>query len=274
MLKNSPGNDQIYKKILSNKPFMAARIGATEIKAILYPKLPKILQSVFKKRIFGRMFTLAGFFPSNEENIIKFSEMMINDIQQVDILGSWRPEEIFLKKYLKNASQCKLNNLEPYLHEFPWSKALKDKKVLVIHPFAESIYEQYKKKEFLFPNKNVLPNFNLDIIKAVQSLSGEKNPFKNWFEALQFMKDEISKKDFDIALVGCGAYGFSLASYVKKIGKQSVHMGGSLQILFGIKGARWENHPVISKFFNENWIRPKLEDKPSKSHLVENGCYW
>ena len=274
MLNKKEANIKLHEKILSGNPFMAARIGSTEIKAILYPGLPKILKIFLKKRFFSRMFTLAGFFPSNEENIIKFSEMMRMDMQQVDILGSWRIEEKFFKKELKNSIKIQLKYLEPYLNDEPWSKSLEGKKVLVIHPFAETIYEHYKKKDFLFPNKNILPNFELKVIKAVQSISGEKNSFQNWFQALEFMKEEISKKDFDVALIGCGAYGFPLAAHVKRIGKQSIHMGGSLQILFGIKGARWENHPIISKFFNENWVRPKLEDKPAKSHLVENNCYW
>ena len=88
------------------------------------------------------------------------------------------------------------------------------------------------------------------------------------------MKNQILKKDFDIALIGCGAYGFPLAAHVKRIGKQAIHLGGSLQILFGIKGKRWDNHPVISKLYNEHWIRPRVEDKPNKAHLVEDACYW
>ena len=274
MLNRFEANKILHKKILSGDPFMAARIGATEIKAILYPSLPKLLKIFFKKRFFSRMFELSGFFPSNEENIIRFSEMMLIDMKKVDILGSWRIEENFFKDELNNAIRIKLNALEPYLHDEPWSKALEGKKVLVVHPFAELIYKQYKKRSFLFPNNNVLPNFELSVIKAVQSLSGEKNPFENWFQALEFMKKEISQKDFDIALIGCGAYGFPLAAHTKKIGKQSIHIGGSLQILFGIKGARWNNHPIISKFYNEHWVRPRAEDKPSKSHLVENDCYW
>ena len=276
MLNNNEKNNQsfLYNKVLSGKPAMIARFGATEIKAVLYPRFPSLLKFFLKKRIFRRMFTLSGFFPSNEENIVKFSKMMIDDIKLVDVLVSWRIEEIFFKKELKNANKVKLQSLEPYFHENPWSKALEDKKILVIHPFAESISEQYKKKDFLFANQYILPNFKLDVIKAVQSMSGEKNPFKNWFQALEFMKNLILKKDFDIALIGCGAYGFPLAAHVKRIGKQAIHLGGSLQILFGIKGKRWDNNPVISKLYNEYWIRPRVEDKPSKAHLVEDACYW
>ena len=276
MLNNSEKNNQsfLYNKVLSGKPAMIARFGANEIKAVLYPRFPSLLKFFLKKHIFRRMFTAAGFFPSNEENIVKFSKMMIDDIKIIDVLGSWRLEEFFLRKELKNANKIKLQNLEPYFYENPWSKALEDKKILVIHPFAESISEQYKKKDFLFANQYILPNFKLDVIKAVQSLSGEKNPFENWFQALEFMKNQVLKKDFDIALIGCGAYGFPLAAHVKRIGKQAIHLGGSLQILFGIKGKRWDNHPVISKLYNEHWIRPQVEDKPSQAHLVEDACYW
>ena len=45
------------------------------------------------------------------------------------------------------------------------------------------------------------------------------------------------KFDFDVALIGCGAYGFPLAAKLKTAGKQAIHLGGVLQALFGIKGA-------------------------------------
>ena len=274
MLNKTEGNNLLYEKILSGGPFMAARFGSTEIKAILYPSLPNIFKIFLKKRILRRMFTLSGFFPSTEENIIKFSNLSVNDIKNLDVLGSWRIEEFFYKKELRNVNIVQLACLEPYLSNDPWSKLLKNKKVLVIHPFTETIIEQYKKKDLLFLNKKILPNFKLEVIKAVQSLSGENKQFNDWFQALDFMKNQISKKNFDIALIGCGAYGFPLAAHVKRLGKQAIHMGGSLQILFGIKGQRWDNHPIIGKLYNENWVRPRIQDKPTHSKLVENDCYW
>ena len=39
------------------------------------------------------MRTNAGFFPLNEASIIKFCEMVLNDTEQVDILGSWLTKE-------------------------------------------------------------------------------------------------------------------------------------------------------------------------------------
>ena len=52
---------------------------------------------------------------------------------------------------------------------------LRGKKVLVIHPFAETIQHQYEQKRtLLFKNPDVLPEFQLETIKAVQSLGGQK----------------------------------------------------------------------------------------------------
>ncbi len=174
------------------------------------------------------------------------------------------------RRYLQNSEYCELRSIEPYYYDNPWSKSLEGKKVLVIHPFADTIASQYKKREKLFDNKEVLPEFELQTIKAVQTIAGTKDDrFKDWFEALEYMYNEATKKDFDIALIGCGAYGFPLAAKLKKAGKQTVHMGGSLQILFGIKGKRWDNHEIIGKLYNDAWVRPgEKEKKPFLSNSL------
>ena len=126
----------------------------------------------------------------------------------------------------------------------------------------------------LFANKNVLPEFNLVTIKAVQSIAGNECGYKTWFDALDHMKNKISEKEFDIAIIGCGAYGFPLASFIKDQGKKAVHIGGATQILFGIKGARWDEREFFQKMYNEYWVRPSEEETPNNNDLVEGGCYW
>lgn len=61
---------------------------------------------------------------------------------------------------------------------------------------------------------------------------------------------------------------------MKQLGKIAIQMSGSTQILFGIKGKRWENIPEVSKLFNEYWIRPAENETPKKSEKVEGGSYW
>lgn len=127
----------------------------------------------------------------------------------------------------------------------------------------------------MYENQKVIPIFELKTIKAVQTIAGEKSEFETWFDALDNMKKQIDNIDFDIAIIGCGAYGFPLASYVKDIGKQAIHLGGVTQLLFGIKGKRWEDwehYQELRADNGKNWIRAK--EIPTDYKKVEGGCYW
>ena len=180
-----------------------------------------------------------------------------------------------MAEYMPQTKLTHLVAMEPYSYTEPWSKQLENKKVLVVHPFEESIIRQYARREKLYKNPDVLPQFELQTIKAVQTIAGQKDDrFETWFDALEYMKQEIRKRDFDVAIIGCGAYGMPLAVEVKRMGKQAVHMGGATQILFGIKGARWDNNASISSRYNEYWVRPSEREQCSNSSAVENSCYW
>ncbi|NCT08851.1 MAG: hypothetical protein GW772_02045 [Flavobacteriia bacterium] len=274
----------IKEHLVSQDPCMIARFGSTEIKAIIYPNTPFFLKGVLKKMMnynattkeFSNMKILSGFFPSNSQTITRFSELMYQDMKLLDVLGSWRFEERFLVSHFKKSTIVKLDALEPYLQKNPWSEALEGKKVLVIHPFNKTIEQQYhNKRTLLFRDPRVLPAFaSLQTIKAVQTLAGNKVAFKDWFEALDFMKKQIDQKDFDIAIIGAGAYGFPLAAHIKRMGKKAIHMGGPTQMLFGIKGKRWVDNPKFKDIINEHFIVPSDEDVIKDATKVEDGCYW
>lgn len=223
----------------------------------------------------------AGFFPyPDDKAMMKYLSLAVEDMKQVDILGSWRYNELCFKHELQRAIKVDRELMTPLLTDNPWSSALKGKRVLVIHPFAETIQFQYKRREALFPNTNILSEFTLFTLKAVQTQLGNKSEFKDWFEALQWMKDEMDKIDYDICLIGCGAYGFHLAAHCKRKGKQAIHLGGVLQLLFGIKGKRWESEGCYRTtyryidYYNDNWVRPSDAERPIQADLVEGGCYW
>jgi hypothetical protein len=56
----------------------------------------------------------------------------------------------------------------------------------------------------------------------------------------------------------------------KKLGKKGMHLGGTLQLLFGIKGTRFD-HGVQ---YDEHWIRPLGDETPANCRLMEEGAYW
>lgn len=275
-------NRDIAEKIRSGEPFMVARFGNTEL---------SVMTSVLKRRLFGNtreisqrfdewfenLQTLSGFFPDKEELAENFTDLMLESCQQIDIMAIYHCylDDYVITKYMPKSKITFLNHIEPWRCKKPWSAALKGKKVLVIHPFDESIQSQYKKRKLLFPGTDVLPEFELKTLKAIQTIAGETDErFETWFDALEYMFQEAMKIDFDIAILGCGAYGLPLAARLKRAGKQVIHMGGVTQILFGIKGRRWIDNPRAELSFNDAWVYPKESETPKNCKVVENHCYW
>ena len=289
---------RISELLESSSPCMIARFGSTELNALLNYRSVKNKPSLWdylsgksyqwwwnEKGIY-QMKNNAGFFPNDIASVEKFCELMISDAKQVDFLGSWLQNEDTFCPHLTDNDKTLLRFLEPYWSDNPWTKSLEGKKILVVHPFAELIESQYhNNRDKLFVNKDILPEFNLITVKAVQSIGGKCEDFKSWFDALKWMEDEIDSKDYDIALIGCGAYGFPLAAHIKRMGKKAVHLGGALQLLFGIIGNRWEDpmygvrewgipQGFYSSMINEFWVRPGDVFKPENAESVEGACYW
>lgn len=272
------GNRILAELIASGKPFMASRLGSVELGCIIDFLKKKICgHTCYRDKTVRAMMNNAGFFPGHETSLDRFCALMLDDLTNVDALGTWNInlEDFLVNRFCNNsAALMVLGALDPFFVDSPWSAQLENKKVLVIHPYGDSIRSQYQRRELLYPMSDILPVFNLKVITAVQSIAGTDTRFSNWFEALHTMQDEIASTDFDIALIGAGAYGMPLASYIKNMKKQAIHMGGTLQLLFGIKGKRWDNLEHAATYYNDYWIRPLSSETPKKSNAVEGGCYW
>ncbi len=278
LLKSIESNKLIADSIISGKPFMASRFGSTELANVCcgYEVDLGISEKMSELRM-KELCTLSGFFPKEETKIKKFSDMMIEMMPEADLMGVWYnpQEDFFIQTKMPNASITYIRGLDAYLAPDPWSKALEGKRVVVVHPFKESILHQYNEnREKIFENKDILPEFDLRVVKAVQTVADATDDrFSDWFEALNYMFDEVMSEDFDVAILGCGAYGFPLAAMIKRAGKQAIHLGGATQIMFGIKGGKWDNTDE-GKLYNEYWIRPCESEVPKNHKKVENGCYW
>lgn len=290
-------SDIIYKALKDEKPKMIARYMANEFSTLFnylgYVRRDKNIISFIKgktppwwkdNKSHKQLYTHAGFYPPTSSNVEKFCKLLLSDIQLIDILGSWRSEETYFDTEFKSAQKVHLFSMDPFWSKKPWTQALEGKKVLVIHPFSETIQDQYRKRKFLF-NNNLLPDFDLKTIKAIQSIAGTRSEHTNWFEALNFMKSKMDKIDYDICITAAGAYGLPLAAHAKRMGKKGFNLGGSTQLLFGIKGKRWENQQNsfynrnknnhnYSSLFNEHWVRPTAHEKPVSAENVEGACYW
>lgn len=299
-LDRTKSNQLIYDILVSPKPCMISRFGTVEIDVVNNyqtvhseePMATRCMQYItgnvglpwWNKTLFNFMKNNMGVFPETIDMLERFSERYLQDIKEIDLLGSFN----YTEKYMplrKDVINVHLECLYPFFVKNPWTKALEGKKVLVVHPFVESIQAQYQQREKIFSNQDLWPEYELKFVRAVQSNAGNEVPFKDWFEALKWMEDKIAEIDFDICILGCGAYGLPLAATVKRMGKKAVHIGGGSQLLFGIKGKRWDDNAYhwkhlpqlntnYSSLYNDYWIRPLQSETPKGAKKVEGGCYW
>lgn len=287
-------NDYMYSAIRQaleeGRGFAACKLGTVELANIVAHRMEHRWQwkdylsmikgyplPLYKEREMQRLHLNAGFFPTTESAVRDFVDLSVEDLKEVDVLASYAYCERYIADLLAGCTKVNLDGYyAPFRYPHPWSRILKDKRVLVIHPFRDSILQQYARRELIHPQSEALPPFkSLRVIKAVQSIAGNDCGYATWFDALDAMKREMEKEDFDIALIGCGAYGFPLTVHAKRLGKVGIHLAGWTQMLFGIYGRRWMNdQPEYARFINEHWIRPAENEKPQGAAKVEGGCYW
>jgi hypothetical protein len=289
-------NDYLFN-ILSKEHedgLMICKFGSIEMKNILCylidrnhesNKIEYIFEALrghiylFEEEAMNYLCKNAGFFPNDTSLKNRYLERSLEDIKEIDILASYLKAEKYIFPFMKSSTKhIDLDGFyAPFLFKNPWSSQLYNKKVLVVHPFADSILKQYNNnRNSIFPNSDVLPQFKeLKVIKAVQSIAGENTNFDDWFLALECMERQMDAIDYDVAIIGAGAYGMSLAAHAKRNKKIAIQLAGWTQMLFGIYGQRWvEDMPEFSKYINSFWMRPSSEETPINFKKVEQGCYW
>ncbi len=217
------GNRIIADALRSDAPFLASRLGATELAAVnnyleiqrsesVNGRLARLLCEVrdqantWRPQIRLRMPLLSGFFPADDENLEQFARLYLDCLRETDLFGVWYlpGEAEVIRDFAPKARLTHLKGLEPYYYAEPWSRVLAARRVLVVHPFAESIERQYRKRHALFSDSSVLPEFELQTLPAVQSIGGRHSRYASWFEALDDMRQQINARQFDVAIVACG----------------------------------------------------------------------
>ena len=285
VLSLKESNDKIIKLIESDKPFYITRLGyAISIFSVYYDKKVNI------NKLQGIMQTMSShdgiYYNSNEIAILyakKYNESIENSDALAIFPGLYKMQQnYYISKFNLNHVYNRI--LEPFYccleNIKPWTHYLHKKRILIISPFVESFKKQLNNNFQIFkdPSKKMfLDNQEFIFYKCFQSLAG-CTPHKNWLETFIIMCNDISKLDFDIALLGCGGYGVPLCNFIKtKMNKSSIYIGGGLQLLFGVMGKRWENNDMWKKIIKENntkFIRPSGDEIMPNNKNIEGGCYW
>lgn len=275
-------NNWLIHNLLNSKGFMVCRMGNVETTALTH------------KGIYSQMFTNAGFY-GDEEVFKKWKNQYIKALLDMDCFLDVVscPSFVICGNFL-----TKMNIWKPtlaYVERIDfWVDLLEiikkfNKSICIVSYFANEMAIQYKKIKKIFPHKD-LTGINIRFVESYNTIKGNEI-HKDYNETFTKLK---SKLDLNLALVerqgtrsqpeghkastndiyfvSCGCYGLPLCNYIKSKGKNSIYVGGLLQMLFGLKGSRWEQRPFMNKYYNEHWKYPTK--KPKNLEQVEGGCYW
>lgn len=220
-----------------------------------------------------------GLFPPTDAVIHGFLDELRATLLEMDGLSVWGKagEAPILERYCGNTSLRTVSGaFAPWQHVRPWSGALEGKRVLVVHPFTGTIADQYaKSREAIWrSHPAVLPEFQLLTLRMPLSAGLVAPEERDWHERLAAMKARMDGIEFDVALIGAGGMSLPLAAHARRRGRIGIHMGGWTQVLFGIKGRRFDDDEPIRRAYNESWVRPGSEETPPDHRAIEDGCYW
>jgi len=268
-------NEILKQLILSKKPFMAGRLGNTEA-AICY----EYTNGYYTDKWLKWLTTTSGFFSTNSDlikDVNQYARITIAAINNCDVhLCRFENEISVINKYSHNESyNFDWYSLYTGLTSNSWLSALKGKRVLIISSASETIKKQYQIKEKLFRDDCVLPEMILQYYVPPQTqLGNNKGNYSNWFNAFEKLFIDISKLEFDIAIIAAGAYGYPLASLIKNnLQKQAIELCSGIYPIFGIKVKTQLIIRKVSCMYNDYWCFP-IEEKPNNYMDVENGAYW
>jgi len=259
-----------------------AKIGTTELQALenIERKMTFGIPSLSWKKASQRLFLESGVFPKTRKQFDEFIEIYQKSIAGLDGITLWQ-EDPFLSAFEHEiaAKHCPLALKLQSTVFWPFSVLpfLSDLKWLVVSPFVRSMQKQ-------LPNmKNIFKKFSwADSIEGIQRSCQfvrcplfsymEPSPFQTWSQGLEKLLEQILVHEFDLAIVGAGAWSLPLVTEIKNAGRKAMHFGGATQLFFGIRGKRWDHY--IYDHLNEYWIRPLPGDTPKGHKVKEDGCYW
>lgn len=231
----------------------------------------------------------AGIYVKDKDSLKVYVDKLIKSYKSCTAIAKWptvgdvyketgQGQQLVLEMY-SDIPRINARDLEPYYfsEQESWMSKLGGKRILIIHPFIETIRKQVPNMDRIFPNRDWFKDCSFIFLKPPITYAknhGQKDwqePYKEFIEQL----NKIDRDNYDIALVACGGYGMLVAEHIYKECKKSViYIGGALQLFFGIIGKRWFTNKEIMELVNDDWIRPVKEDRPPNYQIIEKGCYW
>lgn len=277
--------DTIANVISSSKPFFIGRIAGIELQTA-YHVMKGSLQEIVQDQ--QELENNAGIHIRHRGSLPEYVRKLLESYDHCTLIAEWerngpvyeitgKGQELVAER-TKHIPKINALCLEPYyvpLSQPSWMDSLKNKRILIIHPFMTSIQNQIRKMHDIFPGRSWFERCTFDFLSPPMTIAGNHNG-RDWQDELEEFYTRLNALDeFDIALVAAGGYGMLISDYIYTSMKRSVmYIGGALQLFFGIIGKRWFTNKEVMKLVNDDWIRPAAFERPPNHTNVEKGCYW
>lgn len=205
---------------------------------------------------FRKVFTRALFACDAFMRVYTCKSFRICDALMVK-LGIWRPTIPYFEYagfYLQMLECLTKNN----------------NKVAIVSHFSEEIKKQIGVLNEVWENKYEINTDNICVVHAYNTTY--ERPHSGYEETLNDLTKRCLDTDATHFFLSCGAYGMPLGAELSAKNRNSVYVGGILQIMFGVMGARWDDRKEVAQFMNTYWVYPSSK-KYSALKSIESGCY-
>lgn len=277
----------VREKILSKEPFAYGRPGGTESVGLEhFVRFRSTISSFRASRPYPRFIwrnatSFSGIQFVDDDDLDSVFSEYLRALLGVDLMGygAFAPAALGWARVLaRSGVGCTdYRYLEPWralaLGEAPWTTALEGKRVLVVHPFKETIESQYSRKAKVSAVRDFLPDFDLQVLRPPITLKREGSDRGSWNQSLSNLVEAVERVDFDVAIIGAGAYGLPLANLISSKGRKAIHLAGATQLLFGIRGVRWDRGREVSKYIDSTWVSPFSKELSKEIEGIDGGSY-
>lgn len=186
ILRDTLANELIRRRLGENQPLLVSRLGRVELSCIDFFIFHRRTGRSYPPEIKKGMSTNAGFFPTDDAALDRFSELVRESVRSVDVMGVWfnLHEDFICRSYCPRAKIVHLRAIEPYYHQEPWSVVLKNRTILVVHPFERSIRRRLRRRHRRRRSIWVATRRAYQTPWGIGNPYGRRNPDLVWYQRI------------------------------------------------------------------------------------------
>jgi hypothetical protein len=284
--------EAVRRATLAGDGYAAGKLGVTERALLYHPLLLDRERDPRRIRAFEQVLAFkagrqSGVFPTAPKFLRDFSRWYSEQVEQLDCIGlmadSPRTLSQLFDSYRFAARLVYYKDQEPdrsipadesscYLPHF------RGRRLLLVCPFAELLCSRANQQTFeAVWAKTGKCWFEPRSVNALEFPYGFEPETQRRYDSAVALYDELTAelatREFDVALIAAGGLGIPLAAFIRSHGKIAISLGGHLQVLFGVSGARWRGRESWRRrYITEAWIDMPPRYRPDMRYTSEN--YW